>query len=240
MSRHDIRSAVSQRLARGLRTMSLCAAMLLVAGCGSLFASRAEVPVTYVLRPSFTTIQPVPSAASPSGGSDRIVQVGRVTAAPGYATESILATLPDRRLEVFAASRWPESLPRVVENLALQALRAAGVAAHGAAAPVAPTHLLAVTVSRFDADYRDMSAAPVARVALEVTVLRRADRHVLGVFTVQSAVAAEANRMGPIVAALEAAARQALSDLPLQLGAVLTASVTGPTPGRHSPATISP
>lgn len=197
--------------------ISLTAVALLIGGCGSLFSSRAEAPVTYVLRPPFGSTPLASPITGASQAGEVVMQLDRVATAPGYATDAILATLPDRRLDIFAASRWPDELPRVVEDLAVQALRAAGVTAHDAAAPTAATHLLRITVSRFDADYHrnaaEAAATPVVRIVLDVVVLRRADRHVVAQFVVQGEQVAEANRMGAIVAAFEVAATQALSAL---------------------------
>lgn len=237
--RHATLQRIGHSLSRRVLAISLMAMTLLTAGCGSLFSSRAEAPVTYVLRPAFGS---APSATVgtdlPSSGR-AVAQVGTVAAAPGYATDAILATLPDRRLEIFTASRWPDALPRVVETLAVQALRAVGVAAHDAAAPIAATHLLRITVRRFDAEYRVAAAAPVARVVLEVEVLRRADRQVVEQFAVEGEATAEANRMGAIVAAFEIASARALSALAAGTSEALARNVIAPTPGRHSPATIS-
>jgi len=238
--RHVTLQGAGHSLSRRVLTISLIAMTLLTAGCGSLFSSRAEAPVTYVLRPVFGGTPSVAGGAGSPSLDGVVVQVGTVAAAPGYATDAILATLPDRRLDVFAASRWPDALPRVVETLAVQALRTVGVAAHDAAAPIAATHLLRVTVRRFDAEYRAAATAPVARVVLEVEVLRRADRQVVEQFAVEGEAMAGTNRMGVIVAAFEDASAQALSALAGRASEALTRNVIAPTPGRHSPATISP
>jgi len=216
-------TAAGETSAGVLRTGVLLAIAALLAGCVNSFVDRSDPPVTYVLRPSFAAGEPAGSGGIPLKNSVLgDVQVGRVSAAPGYATEAILATLPDRRLDVFAASRWPATLPDVIETLAVQALRAAGIAAHTAAAPVATTHMLAITVQRFDAEYRDRSTAPVIKVTLEATLSRRLDRQVLEALTLEAAVPAAENRMESIVAAFEIAAGEALSALPLRLRAIPT------------------
>jgi len=238
--RHATLQGAGHSLSRRVLAISLMAITLLIAGCGSLFSSRAEAPVTYVLRPVFGGTPSAQGGAELLSSGGAVVQVGRVATAPGYATDAILATLPDRRLDIFAASRWPDALPGVVEALAVQALRAVGVAAHDAAAPIAATHLLRITVRRFDAEYRVAAAAPVARVVLEVEVLRRADRQVVEQFAAEGEAMAEANRMGAIVAAFEIASARALSAFAARADAALARNVIAPTPARHPPATISP
>lgn len=238
MNGAGVRQRRVRSMAQALSRISLAAITLLVAGCGSLFASRGVAPVTYVLRPSFDSAQfAISAAVSPKAGQP-IVRV-ESAAAPGYATDAILATLPDRRLDIFAASRWPDVLPRVIENLAVQALRTAGIAAHEVAAPVASTHSLRITARRFDAEYRDSATPPMVRIILDVVVLRGADRQVVGQFTVEAEAPAAANRMAPIVTAFEAAAKQALSAVATRVAEAVARDVTARTPDRHPPATIS-
>lgn len=217
-----MRQGLLHRFSRPLRTLSLLIAVALIAGCGGLFTSRTAAPTTYVLRPEFAALPRTALTTVERKGGQAVVQLVSVAAAPGYATDAILATLPERRLDIFAASRWPEPLPRVVASLALQALVAGGVAAHDAAAPVAATHLLRITLRRFDAQYAEATAAPVVRVVLDAVVLRRADRQIVAAFTTEAEVTAATNRMAAIVAAFEAAAAEALSHLTVRVGDVIT------------------
>lgn len=187
----------------------LCLALLLpLAGCGNLLASRNPASVTYVLRPAFATAEGSSTAA---GSSTAVVQLATVAASPGYATADILVTRPDRRLDVFAASRWPDELPRVVGDLARAALRrTGGLEAFEASAPVAATHTLRLDIRRFDAEYREEEAAPVVHVMLDAVVARRGDRQVLASFSSSAEAPAAGNRMSEIVAAFEKAAEEAL------------------------------
>lgn len=204
-------------------------AALALTGCGNLLTSRKAPTVTYVLRPAFPTAQEVegamPSVARP------VVQVIDVVAAPGYAGDAILATRPDRRLDFFAASRWPDGLENVVESLAVEALRRRGAEAHDAAAPVKSAFTVRLDLRRFDADYRDGAALPVIRIELAAVVGRRADRAVLGTVPVQVAVEASANRMSAIVAAFERAAGEALTATADGALRVIEAAPAGPTEG---------
>ena len=178
--------------------------------CTSMLQSRQPSPVTYVLRPATVAM-----AATSSETTLESVQVLDVVAYPGLDTDAILLTdVANRKLDVFAASRWPERLPRVLETHIQDALRARGVpVVHDAAAPFPARHTVRVTVRRFDAEYRSPGAVPTCRVALDVVVAERDSRRVLAVFAVEQAVQAEANRMGPVVAAFEKATAAALGAL---------------------------
>lgn len=184
-------------------TLALSASL---AGCSGLLGSREAAPVTYVLRPA------VASAATPAASAAPSLQVQRVVVAPGYARDEILRTEPDRRLGQYAASRWPDALPAVVERLAVDALRQHGAwsAVHDAAAPIAATQLLRLTVRRFDAEYAALGRAPTVRVVIDATVVRRSDRMLLSAFTVEASAAVSEDRMSVIVAAFEQAVGEAM------------------------------
>lgn len=217
------------------RYTSVFLLMLGLAGCSNLLTSRAEAPVTYVIRPAFTAIER--TASAPTGTSSGIaVQLIAVDVAPGYATANILATRPDRVLDVFAASRWADELPRVVGDLALEALRVSGgLEAFPPTAPVATTHALRLSVRRFDAEYRTEGAAPVIRVLVDAVVTRRSDRQAIGSFTVDLSIPASANRMSAIVAAFEKATGSALERV-----AEGTKGIIEMAPDRHRTETVSP
>jgi cholesterol transport system auxiliary component len=196
-------------------TLALSASL---AGCSGLLGSREPAPVTYVLRPAVASAA-MPAAAAPS------LQVQRVVAAPGYARDEILRTEPDRRLGQYAASRWPDALPAVVERLAVDALRQHGAwsAVHDAAAPIAATQLLRLTVRRFDAEYAALDRAPTVRVVIDATVVRRSDRALLAAFTVEASAAASEDRMSVIVAAFERAVGEAMEGVARGATGVATA-----------------
>lgn len=187
-------------------------AALLLGGCSGLLTSRGAAPVTYVLRPALP-MSADPASPTSSAAAQPSLQVQRVAVAPGYARDEILLTQPDRRLDIYAASRWPDALPAVVERLTVDALRQRGgwSVVHDAAAPFAADRSLRVTVRRFDAEYAEVGRPPTVRVVLDATVARRGDRAVLSAFTVEASSVASEDRMSSIVAAFERAAGEALS-----------------------------
>lgn len=188
-------------------------ALLALGGCSGLLSSRSAAPVTYVLRPAVAADVASDSAPMSSRAPAPSLQVQRVAASPGYARDEILLTQPDRRLDVYAASRWPDALPVVVERLTVDALRQYGgwSVVHDAAAPFAADRLLRVTVRRFDAEYTAAAGPPTVRVVLDATLARRGDRAVLAAFTAEASSTATEDRMSAIVAAFERATGEALS-----------------------------
>jgi cholesterol transport system auxiliary component len=176
-------------------------------GCAGLLESREPAAVIYLLRPTVT-----PMAMSVDA---RTLQVQRVSHYPGYETDRILLTRPERRLDVYAGSRWAEALPKVVEAMVLDALRTGGgfAAVHDSLAPYASDHVLRLTIRRFEAEYADLSAAPRVRVAFEASLGRRLERSASQNFSIETTAAARSNRMSDIVAAFEEASAEALQRL---------------------------
>ena len=214
---------VPRRAPTAMRALLPLMALLALGGCSGLLSSRSAAPVTYVLRPAMAAdaASVPPSSTASARPSTPSLQVQRVAVAPGYARDEILLTQPDRRLDVFAASRWPDALPVVVERLVVDALRQHGrwSVVHDAAAPFAADQLLRVTVRRFDAEYTTVGGPPTVRVVLDATLARRGDRAVLAAFTVEASSAAAEERMSAIVAAFERATGEALSTLARQVAA---------------------
>ncbi len=213
--------SVPRRAPTAMRALLPLMALLALGGCSGLLSGRSAAPVTYVLRPAIATDAASAAASSSGPVSAPSLQVQRVAASPGYSRDEILLTQPDRRLDVFAASRWPDALPVVVERLVVDALRQHGrwSVVHDAAAPFAADQLLRVTVRRFDAEYTTVGGPPTVRVVLDATLARRGDRAVLAAFTVEASSAAAEERMSAIVAAFELATGEALSALARQVAA---------------------
>lgn len=194
--------------------LPVLATLFLLGGCGSLLPGRTTAPVTYVLRPAAAAAAASPAAPGAAAATASL-QVQRIATAPGYARDEILLTQPDRRLDMYAASRWPDMLPVVVERLVVDALRQQGAwsVVHDAAAPYAADRLLRVTVRRFDAEYSAAGGPPTVRVVFDATLARRGERSVLTAFTVEGSAEASEDRMSAIVAAFERASGDALAAL---------------------------
>lgn len=181
---------------------------LALTGCGGLLDSKMPATQSYVLR-----LPPPPSEAGPAGlGS---VMVRRPEAGPGLDTDQIALVRDGRKFDYYAAARWAAPAPQLVESVLVDALRATGLysAVMDDASPFAPRHDLRVTLRRFEADYSAGSAAPVIHVVLDCTLGRRRDRQLIASFTAQGSARADANRLGAVVAAFEAASAAAVREL---------------------------
>jgi len=201
-------------------------ALLLAAACSGGLRSNAPAAQTYALR--IAAASQAPSATRPAAASLRIELP---LAAPGLHSEHIVIVEPDHRVGYYAGSQWAAELPRVVEELAVERLRASGdwTAVTDAESAFASDYFLQITIRRFDAEYSG-DAAPTARVALDCALGRRADRALLAGFTVEGAALASANRMTAVVAALEAAANAALGDLAAASAAAVRSSQAPSSP----------
>jgi cholesterol transport system auxiliary component len=196
------------------------AAVAGLAGC-SLFKSNAPVEQLYVLRPA----APVAAAATVPGG----LAVPRPVVDPGLDSPRIALVRPGNRMDYYAAARWGGSLSDVLHSLLGQRLRTSG--AFGVVdtdrGGVGAQYVLNVTVRRFEAEYgADADGAPTAHVAFECTVVDRGARRTLASFDIATSAPADANRMGAVVAALERAANDAISQV-IERSAAAVAATKG-------------
>jgi cholesterol transport system auxiliary component len=198
-----------------LRQVAAVAIAAALGGCSSGLRSDDAAPVTYVLRaPAVTAAPSAGGAAAPLPAS---VLVARIAAHPGYDGDRIVLLAPDRRLDVYAGSRWPAPAPDLVGALVVDTLRASGRlrAVHDDASPFTADYTLRVTIRRFDADYTaaGLDAAPRVVVTLDGTLGRRVDRGAVATFVAEAGRQAASNRMSAVVAAFDEALQAALGEL---------------------------
>lgn len=205
-----------------LRIAGVLVAMAALAGCGGL-RSDAVAERVYVLNPAAP-------AAGASGGVPGVLLVLRPAVQPGLDTERIALLNSANEMDYYAASRWGETLPKVITALAVQSLAGAGgfgTVVSVDRAVVASDYELLLTVRHFEAVYGG-GMVPVARVAFECVLTTGSPRRVLGRCDAQATEPASTNRMGTIVAALEQAAQAALARVREQ--AVAAAASLPPAP----------
>jgi ABC-type uncharacterized transport system auxiliary subunit len=204
-----------------MRTREILGAAL----CGALLTAcsglRSEAPPerTYVLR----------AAAPATGGAavPGVLTILRPAVEPGLDTDRIMLTRNGQELDHFAASRWGESLPRVVAALAVQSLAGGGGFANVVDADrtsVASDYQLLLTVRHFEAAYGSDGGPPVIQVAFDCALLSSTSRQILGRCDAAASETADGNRMSAIVAAMERAAQRALADV--RTGAVAAAQAS--------------
>jgi cholesterol transport system auxiliary component len=185
-----------------ITTVILTSALL--ASC-SILQSKDEPDQTYLLRAA-------PAATGPATVPG-VLSLLRPVVQPGFDTDRIMLTRNGQELDHFAASRWGESLPRVVAALAMQSLSGGGGFANVVDAGrvnVAGDYELLLTVRHFEAAY-ETGVAPVIHVAFECTLTAGVPRRVLGRCDAETTEPASGNRMAAIVAAMEIAAQRALA-----------------------------
>jgi cholesterol transport system auxiliary component len=189
------------------RSSALALTVALLAGC-SVFKSNALPEQTFVLRPS----APVAAGVTVPAG----IQLLRPVIEPGLDSQRLVLVRPGNRMDYYAGARWTGTLADVWQSLAAQRLRASGAFASVDTdrGGFVAQYVLAITVRRFEAEYgADSEAAPTVYVLLECTLGDRAGRATLASFDVATNVQADANRLGAVVAALERAANDAVTQV---------------------------
>ncbi len=193
---------------RALHALSGSLLALSLAACSGL-RSNAPPTQTYLLQPA------LPAAiASPAIAPTASLTVVLPTVTPGLNSDRISLVHKDGRLDSFAASRWPDALPLVLQPLIIDALRAGGRfrTVQGDGVPFNAEFLLQVEVRQFAIEY-DAAGNPVAAVKLVGTLGRRADRTPVRSFVVAKSVAADANRMAAVIKAYNQATAEVLQQL---------------------------
>ena len=216
---------------------------LLVAGCSGLRSSEATM-VTYSLRSTASAVGSSVGDGVNAGAVPRpmaALQVLLPRVQPGLDTDRIALASADHRLDYFAASRWSDTLPLVIEAALVESLRGGGrfEAVHDSVAPFHADYVLQVEVRNFEAQYAGAvssggiaaaSAAPTAIVRLECTLGRRLDRSLISTFVVDSRVDAAANRVTAIVDALARASQSALREVDAKAAAAIATAQLPQTP----------
>jgi cholesterol transport system auxiliary component len=195
---------------RACRAVLLGAALAVAVGActGSFFKSSAPATSTYLL-----SVKGEAQAGAVAIPADLTVLMPRVRT--GLDNDRIAALYPDRRLDYYAAARWSGPLDEVVQDLALQAF-------HGRFRNVGTDtsafnggYWLEIEVVDFQAEYTGSApdAGPTVHVHLLARVGTGGDRRVLGEFEADARQSAAQNRLAAVVAAYEAAARQAFGEI---------------------------
>jgi cholesterol transport system auxiliary component len=190
-----------------MRVLLTAGAALLLTGC-SLFKSNVPDEHVYVLRASV----PVAATATVPAG----VQLPRPSVDAALDSERIALVRPGNQMDYYAGARWGGTLTEVWDSLAAQRLRASG--AFGVVdtdrGGFGAQYVIAITVRRFEAEYgADAEGAPTARVLIECTVGDRTARKTVTSFDIATSAKADTNRMSAVVAALERAGNDALTQV---------------------------
>ncbi len=201
-------------LGKLVAAMAGVVALLGVAACAGGFHSDAPATQVYVLRAGAGAQTQLPRASAPEFS----IHVTRPLAGPGLGSDHIMLVQSDHRMSYYAASRWPASVPEVVEALAVETLRTSGnwSAVQDSAGGFSSDYLLQIVIQRFEADYSSHPDAPEVHVVLDCTLGRGVGRELVGTFVAEGAATASVNHLTEVISAFEAAASQALRSMALQ------------------------
>ena len=205
------------------------AALALLLGACTSFKSNLQVPQAWALRyapmaPEVAAAGATPRAVPPAGAAAGsagaagaqlpALQVLRPLAAPGLDDDHITLLRDGQKLDFYAGARWAAPLPEVIEQVAIEALRARGGyrAVLGEGAAFASEQSLQLEIVRCSAVYAG-SGAPEVQVKLVASFGRRDDRRLLATQVLEAKVQATDNRLGAVAAAYERAVNSALAQL---------------------------
>jgi cholesterol transport system auxiliary component len=206
-----------------MRTTPALAAIALAtcaAGCAGSLRNTDPEPTTYRV------------GAPELPGGDALTAdlvVVRPESAPGLGVARIATVWPGRRFDYYAGARWADELPLMVQSALVESFAGARRlrSVQGDLGRFRATHVLAVKVLSFEADYT-AGRLPVARVALAATLGRQSDRQVLASFTVAVEQVAAANRLAEVVAALDAAFGRAATEVSTRAFDAIAADLQAP------------
>jgi len=187
-----------------LRTLTLGALALAMAGCVSVLPKKPPVQLYRFGLPD--------AAAVGSGGV--AVAKGPESFQAGAATDRIL-TVDGQSVAYLGGARWISPAPTLFDEALVRAFQAQGAPRlAGRGASPAPPYTLSLDVQTFEARYDQGSdAAPQVVVQIHAALFRSDTRALVADQLIAANARASDNRVGPIVAAYDAAVRDALGKL---------------------------
>ncbi len=182
------------------------AALLALAGCGSLIGPSGPPPQIYRLAPDF------PAAA---GGAPVRWQlaIARPNTTQTLDSERI-ALSRGATMDYYADAQWNDTVPRLLQSLLVEAFERSGRIT--AVAPESEglhvDYLLVTELRDFDAQYDSANGAPVASVDIAAKLLDSRGKAITARNTHQTTRATQ-NSIASVVAAFDQATSAALSEL---------------------------
>jgi cholesterol transport system auxiliary component len=207
------------------RFLGALALAALLGGCtGSLLQSDAPAAATFRLA---TLPQPAGAVATPIPFA---LAVARPRAAAAIDTDRIAIAAAGSRFDYYAAARWAEPAPAMLQASVVAALAATGQFGGGVvAAPsrVPAEFLLDIELRRFEAVSGSADPAtgapPVVHVQAQASLVDTRRNARVASFTSAAQVQAEANRLGSVVAAFDQAQAQVVAGISAQVTAAAAA-----------------
>ncbi|HWE06920.1 MAG TPA: ABC-type transport auxiliary lipoprotein family protein [Rhizomicrobium sp.] len=181
------------------------AAMLALAGCGSLLGPSSPPLQLYRLRPAF------PAAGGPFVSWQ--LAVARPSAPQSLDTERI-ALMRGALMDYYADAQWSDSVPRLVQSLLVEAFERSGriLAVAAESGGVHGDYTLECEIRDFDAQYATDNGAPTVIVAIEAKLLGPQGK-VVASLEAKQAEPASANSVPSVVAAFDQAIAATLTQI---------------------------
>ena len=180
---------------------------VLLTACGSLIQlpNSGPAPTLYNLTPASTmNVQ----------GTDARVLIEDPTATSGLDTTLIARRPSPNELQYFAGARWTARPTDMLQSLLSESFENAGQVTTQArgGSPLPVGYELQVDVRDFQANYFNAAAMPDVRVRLSVTLVKLGPPRVIGQRTIDVSRPATSGTMEAVVAAFDAATRDALAE----------------------------
>ncbi len=185
--------------------LGILALLFGAAGCAGLLDSDHPPERVYWLEPLIVQESMVVDGARPS-------LTVSVSAAPGLDTDRLLILEPGARLNYYAAARWPDNNPEVLESLLRKTLESTGRYSRVAAGPTSRS-----TDWELKLEVRalyTLANARMVRMVLSGYISCPGSDHAIAM---QANVGIDDNRLSEIVAAYQHALREVSQQLVAQL-----------------------
>ena len=178
-------------------------------------ALTSEPAVTYQLAPVVTKHDADARAADPEPALPLVLLVGRPRAAGPLDTDRIAIAPGGSRFDYYADVRWAQTAPQMLQQTLVDALTSDGHFEAVLAAPafVPAELLLDLELRRFEAVAAGVDSAPVAHVQVQASLVDRRRGVRVASFLSEASATASDNRMGPVVAAFDAATMQVVQHI---------------------------
>ena len=182
------------------------AALLALAGCGSLIGPSGPPPQIYRLAPAF------PAAAEGASVTWQL-SISRPNTAQTLDSERI-ALARGAMMDYYADAQWNDTVPRLLQSLLVEAFERSGriAAVAGESQGLRTDYLLATELRDFDAQYDSGNGAPLVVVDIAAKLIDSRGKVVTARDTHQTARASQ-NSVASVVDAFDQATGAALTDL---------------------------
>ena len=183
-------------------------AVAMLTACGSLLPDPGPAPHLYTLTPKSTFRDDLPTAAWQ-------LVVEEPTAAGGLTTHNIALRMDPIELQYFAAGRWTERAPRMVQTLIVESFENTGriVAVGREAVGLRSDYNLKTELREFQAEYVTPDQAPSVRVRVNAKIIAQPRREIIASRTFEAIVPAASTEMDEVIRAFDAALGRVLKGI---------------------------